>query len=69
MPLVRKMLVHMHGEPGTGKTLAAEAVGFETGKPLKVYDWSSYSTVARVVKPVCTSGYGNAVISQGVVTR
>lgn len=24
------------GEPGTGKTLAAEAVGFETGKPLKV---------------------------------
>ncbi len=27
------------GEPGTGKTLAAEAVGFETGKPLKV--WST----------------------------
>ncbi|DBB01935.1 hypothetical protein WJX77_010097 [Trebouxia sp. C0004] len=24
------------GEPGTGKTLAAEAVGFETGKPLKI---------------------------------
>ena len=24
------------GEPGTGKTLAAEAVGLETGKSLKV---------------------------------
>ena len=27
------------GEPGTGKTLAAEAVGFETGKPLKARDF------------------------------
>ena len=25
-----------HGVPGTGKTLAAEAVGYEVGKPLKV---------------------------------
>lgn len=32
------------GEPGTGKTLAAEAVGFETGKPLKV---------SHLVRPEC----------------
>lgn len=25
-----------HGEPGTGKTSAAEAIGFEVGRPLKV---------------------------------
>ena len=25
-----------HGVPGTGKSLAAEAVGYEVGKPLKV---------------------------------
>ena len=25
-----------HGFPGTGKSLAAEAVGYEVGKPLKV---------------------------------
>ena len=31
------------GEPGTGKTLAAEAVGFETGKPLKVGWFSAHS--------------------------
>ena len=32
------------GEPGTGKTLAAEAVGFETGKPLKVSHVFDFST-------------------------
>ena len=26
----------LHGAPGTGKTLAAEAIGYEVGKPLKV---------------------------------
>ena len=25
-----------HGAPGTGKSLAAEAIGYEVGKPLKV---------------------------------
>lgn len=25
-----------HGQPGTGKSLAAEAVGYEVGKALKV---------------------------------
>ncbi|MDD2714962.1 MAG: ATP-binding protein [Candidatus Wallbacteria bacterium] len=28
--------VLFHGHPGTGKTLSAEAIGFELGKPLKV---------------------------------
>lgn len=28
-------VVVFHGEPGTGKTTAAEALGFEIGKPLK----------------------------------
>ena len=28
--------VLFHGQPGTGKTLAAEALGYEVGKPLKV---------------------------------
>lgn len=26
----------LHGPPGSGKTLAAEALGFETGRPLRV---------------------------------
>ena len=28
--------VLFHGQPGTGKSLAAEALGYEVGKPLKV---------------------------------
>ena len=28
--------VLLHGAPGTGKSLAAEAIGYEVGKPLKV---------------------------------
>ena len=28
--------VLLHGQPGTGKSLAAEALGYEVGKPLKV---------------------------------
>lgn len=28
--------VLFHGAPGTGKSLAAEALGYEVGKPLKV---------------------------------
>lgn len=28
--------VLLHGAPGTGKSLAAEALGYEVGKPLKV---------------------------------
>ena len=36
------------GEPGTGKTLAAEAVGFETGKPLKVSHLSHTSAAAGI---------------------
>ena len=30
------LTVLFHGTPGTGKTLAAEAIGYEVGKPLKV---------------------------------
>lgn len=30
------LTVLFHGAPGTGKTLAAEAIGYEVGKPLKV---------------------------------
>ena len=30
--------VLLHGQPGTGKSLAAEALGYEVGKPLKVYE-------------------------------
>lgn len=30
------LTVLFHGSPGTGKSLAAEAVGYEVGKPLKV---------------------------------
>ena len=30
------LTVLFHGAPGTGKSLAAEAVGYEVGKPLKV---------------------------------
>lgn len=48
------------GEPGTGKTLAAEAVGFETGKPLKVCPTShlfclllSYCSISAVFKLLC----------------
>ena len=43
------LTVLLHGAPGTGKTLAAEAIGYEVGKPLKVlYSlcvsslWTSY---------------------------
>ena len=25
-----------HGDPGTGKTMAAEAIGFDVGRPLMV---------------------------------
>ena len=35
------------GEPGTGKTLAAEAVGFETGKPLKVGSSAALHSIIR----------------------
>ena len=35
--------VLLHGQPGTGKSLAAEALGYEVGKPLKV----SYTTCTR----------------------
>lgn len=34
--------VLLHGAPGTGKTLAAEAIGYEVGKPLKVHDSTWY---------------------------
>ena len=30
--------VLLHGAPGTGKSLAAAALGYEVGKPLKVQD-------------------------------
>ena len=33
--------VLLHGQPGTGKSLAAEALGYEVGKPLKV-TWLYY---------------------------
>ena len=38
--------VLLHGAPGTGKSLAAEAIGYEVGKPLKVIILScgNYST-------------------------
>ena len=32
----RGLAVLMHGKPGTGKSHAAEAIGYEVGKPLKV---------------------------------
>ena len=31
------LTVLFHGSPGTGKTLAAEAIGYEVGRPLKVF--------------------------------
>ena len=33
-----------HGDPGTGKTLAAEAIGFDVGRPLMVVStWATTS--------------------------
>eukprot|EP01137_Pigoraptor_chileana_P029176 Opistho-2@14032 len=32
--------VLLHGPPGVGKTVAAEAIGFETGKPLKIVNYA-----------------------------
>ena len=43
----------LHGAPGTGKTLAAEAIGYEVGKPLKVS--ACVCTRARVCVFVCMS--------------
>ena len=33
---VQGLTVLLHGASGTGKTLSAEAIGYEVGKPLKV---------------------------------
>ena len=33
---VQGLTVLLHGPPGTGKSFAAEAIGYEVGKPLKV---------------------------------
>ena len=40
-----------HGAPGTGKSLAAEAIGYEVGKPLKVL------CVCACVVCVCMHAY------------
>lgn len=34
---VQGLTVLLHGASGTGKTLAAVAIGYEVGKPLKVF--------------------------------
>ena len=41
--------VLLHGQPGTGKSLAAEALGYEVGKPLKV----SYNVPVNYIVLVC----------------
>ncbi len=42
------------GAPGTGKTLAAEAVGYETGRPLKVGEQFMYLRTRVRYSLVCT---------------
>lgn len=41
--------VLLHGAPGTGKSLASEAIGYEVGKPLKV----NWVFLIRCIAPVC----------------
>ena len=47
------LTVLFHGAPGTGKSLAAEAVGYEVGKPLKA---SNESSVTMCITFYCKGG-------------
>ena len=47
------LTVLFHGAPGTGKSLAAEAIGYEVGKPLKVL----YMCVCECVCVLCACMY------------
>ena len=43
--------VLLHGAPGTGKSLAAAALGYEVGKPLKVQDIKHNHFITTNFKP------------------
>ena len=47
------LTVLFHGASGTGKTLAAEAIGYEVGKPLKVT--KHLFVLSEYFNQVCTS--------------
>lgn len=60
------LTVLFHGAPGTGKTLTAEAIGYEVGKPLKVCVVCVYVCVrarACVCVHVCVTSVMYSVIN------
>lgn len=50
------LTVLFHGAPGTGKSLAAEAVGYEVGKPLKVSNESNGTMCYLIIIKVVNCG-------------
>ena len=46
-----------HGAPGTGKSLAAEAIGYEVGKPLKVATYELFLRPPYMLWNLCDSDY------------